>query len=298
MTKAVSQIELGEVEAEEVEAEPLPEQSKTLTYVPEQGMDVERLMALAIEKEGAVDILERLMTLRDREVAHQAERAFAAAFAEFKNHCPVIPRNKKGGEFVSTNGTTQAWWYSPLETIQPIVDPILVRLGFHYRWTHNVTEKWLLTRCILKHSTGHSEESSIALPITGPPKASATQGAASTRTFGKRVTLSDVLGLATADDLDGAGADDTPIDEEQRAVLDELIGETGTDVKRFCKWLDVASLSELPASEFGRAEAALRAKLKKPTAGANGGPTCAAGCGRPVGRKGVTCAECNYGDKT
>jgi hypothetical protein len=131
---------------------------------------INQLMALAIEKEGAIEVIERLAALRESEMAREAEHEFMQAFAEFKGRCPAIPRNKKGKEFAGKGGVKSYIMYAPLDTAQMIVDPILFGLGFSYWWTSEATAEVVVTTCHLRHVGGHERTSSMALPITTIPQ--------------------------------------------------------------------------------------------------------------------------------
>jgi hypothetical protein len=54
-----------------------------------------------------------------------------------------------------------------------------------------------------------------------------------------------------------------PINDEQLALLNELIGETGADVEQFCKFFKVEAITELPASKYKNAKAMLESKRAK-----------------------------------
>jgi len=53
------------------------------------------------------------------------------------------------------------------------------------------------------------------------------------------------------------------ISEMQTAQLQELIVQVGADIGKFCKYLGVASVDEIPASKFEHAKAALQAKAAR-----------------------------------
>jgi hypothetical protein len=190
---------------------------------------INQLMALAIEKEGAIEVIERLAALRESEMAREAEHEFMQAFAEFKGRCPAIPRNKKGKEFAGKGGVKSYIMYAPLDTAQMIVDPILFGLGFSYWWTSEATAEAVVTTCHLRHVGGHERTSSMALPITTIPQSTKAQEHGGTRTMNKRLTLEDVLGLQLTDDVDGAdGNGRETLSVEQVAEIQSLILRAGS----------------------------------------------------------------------
>lgn len=225
-------------------------------------LDIEGLLHMAIEKDGAIEVIERLRDMRNDELAREAEREFQAAFGEFKRRCPPIPRDKKGAGFkAKDSGVRQYVWYAPLDTMQRIVDPILFDLGFHYRWDSKATENAVVTTCTLKHAGGHEVQSSMTLPVSGPPQSSKTQAHSGTRTFAKRITLEDVLGLATVDDLDGADGDaGDAIDESQLAEIRSLILRKQTNEAKLLEFAGVDAWENLPVERFDMVVKLLKSK--------------------------------------
>ena len=180
------------------------------------GVDVNRLMMAALEKgEGAVAALEKLVELEERVAKREAERMFGEAFAAFRMALPPIPKDAPGAV-----RSGRQIMFASLETIQRICDPLLAKHGFVYRFTTDPSKDgaWLIIECVLHHEAGHSERSSMPVPMTAIPQASKAQEATGTRTYGKRIALSDVLGIATTDDLDGAGSGE----KVDAATVDDL----------------------------------------------------------------------------
>lgn len=239
------------------------EQVEGREVAPHTGMNVERLIALALEKDGAVDVIERLVELRNKEEERDAARAFHAAFAEFKARCPAIPRRKRGAGFANDAGTRSYVYYADIETIQAIVDPILLEVGLSYTWSSVATDKLVTTHCTLRHVLGHEQTSSMTLPISGPPKSSVTQASSGTRSFAKRITLSDVLGISTVDDKDGADGgqggeeEEQPVDRDQlanlQAVWDEVAGKMRQGGRLFFNHFGVDALAKIPAARYREA---------------------------------------------
>lgn len=231
--------------------------------VPDEPVGVERLMALAIEKDGAIDIIERLASLREAEMDRDAERQFMEAFAAFRERCPAIPRNKRGAKFVDKAGTASYVMYAPLDTIQSVVDPILHSVGLSYWWSSTASETSVVTTCHLRHVGGHERTSAMALPVSGPPKSSKTQAHAGTRTFNKRITLSDVLGIQTTDDLDGEDtAGGGALTTEQVATLQEWVDSVDVDLPKFLAYYGAPDLEHIPAARYNHALSALKRRAK------------------------------------
>lgn len=231
------------------------------------GMDVEALMHVAVEKgsEG-VEILERLMDLRDREADREARLGFQEAFAEFHRRCPPIPRDTKGKQLANHEGTGKnTLMFAGLETIQRIVDPILHELGFSYAFTvPQATERSLQVRCDLFH-TDHIRTSVMVVPIPNIPKASGAQNFTGARTTGKRLTLSDVLGIATEDaDASGPTAEVLTVDDDELKALQDLVTRKDVQIGRVLEFAGVPSLSDVPAASYGMLKRFLETRKDRP----------------------------------
>lgn len=227
------------------------ETKDTAVTRPADAMDFQSLMAMAVEKEGAIDVIERLREMRNDELAREAERQFQEAFAEFKRRCPPIPRNKKGKEFAGKGGVKSHIMFAPLDTAQQIVDPHLFELGFSYWWTSEATAESVTTTCHLRHVAGHERTSSMALPITSIPQATKSQEHGGTRTMNKRLTLEDVLGLQLADDVDGQDGDGSEsLTVEQVAEIQALILRAGSNASTVCRVGKAETLDEIKQDKY------------------------------------------------
>lgn len=93
----------------------------------------------------------------------------------------------------------------------------------------------------------------------------AIQAVGSTVTYLQRYTLLAATGLAAAgqDDDGDEGDRGELIDANQKDQLIALIRETETDTARFCKYLGVESVDDLPAARFDDALQALMRKRSK-----------------------------------
>ena len=200
------------------------------------------------------DRIERFLTLKQKMDADTARRAFDAAVSEAKGAIPAIVKNRSGHNNKR---------YADFAAIASVVDPIITQFGLSYRFRTEQTDRISVT-CILSHKDGHSEQTTLA----GPPDASgsknAIQAIGSTLTYLQRYTLVQALGIAVAEDDDGAAAGTgETITDEQMQTLRALIDDVDADLVKFCQYLKVEALADLPASQFKRAVAALEAKRAK-----------------------------------
>lgn len=221
------------------------------------------LLDRAFANNAAPETLERLMALHERWEKSQARKAFDEAMAAAKSEIPTIIKNREV-DFTSSKGRTN-YRHEDLAEIARTVDPILSKHGLSYRYraTSNINEPVTVT-CILAHRDGHSEETTLSAGRDDSGNKNSIQGVGSTITYLQRYTLKAALGLAASNDDDGK-ATETPeyISREQLSRLVALADEVGADKERFCKYLRVGSLAEIPAKQFEHAVKLLEAKRGK-----------------------------------
>ena len=114
----------------------------------------------------------------------------------------------------------------------------------------------------LMHVSGQWLEGQFTLPVVKRDP----QAASSSLTYARRVSLSAIAGIPTADDdAESAmlrGDDKKVISEEQSAIIKQLIAETESDVAKFCKAFKCQTVDALLDVYFDRAIAALESKKK------------------------------------
>jgi len=112
----------------------------------------------------------------------------------------------------------------------------------------------------LMHVSGQWLEGQFTLPVVKRDP----QAASSSLTYARRVSLSAIAGIPTADDdAESAmlrGDDKKVVSDDQIITIKKLIDESGADVDKFCKWLKVRSVDQILAVHYDRAVAALEAK--------------------------------------
>jgi len=112
----------------------------------------------------------------------------------------------------------------------------------------------------LMHVSGQWLEGQFTLPVVKRDP----QAASSSLTYARRVSLSSIAGIPTADDdAEYAmlrGDDKKIISDDQIIAIKKLLDETGADSEKFCKWLKVRSVDQILEIHYDRAVAALEAK--------------------------------------
>jgi hypothetical protein len=162
------------------------------------------LIKYAIDK-GNVDIgtMERLFKMRNEIQAENAKRIFDEQMKEFQSECPVITKEKN----VPDRTGKTAYKFAPIEVIEVQIRPLLRKHGFSHTFDTDTASVpgWVIAMCIVKHEAGHSEVSTVKLPLgTKTGIMSDTQVYAAAYTFANRRALCNAYGLVLAgEDMDG-----------------------------------------------------------------------------------------------
>lgn len=217
----------------------------------------------ALMSNASPDTLEKLLALQERWEANQGRKAFDEAMANAKAEIPIIRKNRTV-DFTSQKGRTH-YKHEDLAEVAATVNPILGKYGLSYRYRVNSEGSSISVTCIVSHRLGYSEETTLAARPDDSGNKNAIQQVGSTLTYLQRMTLKAALGLAAAEDDDGAKSEDAsaPITPEQRNKVLALIDETGSDTEVFCTYLGIPSVADMQTSVLPRALASLERKKKE-----------------------------------
>lgn len=213
------------------------------------------MISRAITQGASIDIIERLMGLHERWEATQARRAFDEAIASAKAEITPVVRNQTAHNSKK---------YADFAAIARMVDPIITKFGLSYRFRTTQTDRINVT-CVIAHKAGHSEETTLSGPPDKTGSKNDIQAIGSTLTYLQRYSLTQALGLASADDDDGHTASKTNglVDDEQADEISDLVIATGADITKFLAYIKAKSISDIPARDYQRAIDMLKLKQQK-----------------------------------
>lgn len=213
----------------------------------------------------------QLLELSRQVRADDAKAAYTASLVALKPLLPIIDRkgriviHAKGMEKTDAN-ITQSTTYALWEDIDAAITPILHDHGFVLTFRCGAGAEGRITVTgVLSHEQGHSEETTMTLPLDTSGSKNNVQAVGSSTSYGKRYTASLLLNLRTkGEDDDGQkGGDPGPISEEQAERILELLTKDKADVPGFCKYVGVKSILELPASQYTRALEVINTRSQK-----------------------------------
>lgn len=221
------------------------------------------LIRVALEKNVSVEGIRELVQLHELMEKRDARKQFAAALRAFQQECPPVTYNREVS-YAAGKGSTVNYAYAELPHIVRTIAPLLAKHGLSFRWDTTADATLLTCVCTVTHDAGHSETSSFTLPIANASSMSPQQKVGAAATYAQRRTLSSALGITTDDDdNDAAEVDPTPITDDQATYLRDLLSESQADEKRFLKWMGVADLAQIKASDYKRAANALVSKAEE-----------------------------------
>lgn len=211
---------------------------------------------VAMDPNASIEKLERMLDMRDRLQAETAKAAFASAFAAASAEFPSIPLNGRGDKNKA---------YALLKDIIGGTRPILSRYGLALSFGVESHPDRVIVTAELMHVAGYSKTTSIELPKDTSGSKNAVQAVGSSQTYGQRYTAQAILGLSLGDDTEDDGkaaAGNASITADEYFTLRNLIDEAEADEAKFCEYLKVKNLEELPSRMFSNAVSALRNKIK------------------------------------
>lgn len=246
---------------------------------PVQEGDAIIMMIERAARDPNVDIekMERLFLMRERMQAQQAKNAYLNALSDLQAEMPTIAKlgtinkNEKDERGNKTGAQTAMTKYAKWEDVVDAITPVLFAHGFSlsFRIAQPTADRLAVT-AVLGHRAGHSEETTIALPIDSSGAKNNVQGWGSSTSYGKRYAAFALLNIsARGEDDDGKAAGDAEtIGQKQEEELQALIVGTNSQLDRFyAHWskqfrVDITRLSEIPASRFEEVKTALEQKQK------------------------------------
>jgi hypothetical protein len=165
----------------------------------DEGPDM--LIRLAVERGVNPDELEKLIALRNREIARQAKERYEVEFARLQSSFDEVKRTKQ-----AKDGDRVLYSYAPLEDIVAVVGPTIADHGFSYKFEEERLETVDERRiwCIVR-GYGHEERTYVDIPIPPATKFTnsvQTRGVASS--YGKRYAFLAAFGITINDEDDDA----------------------------------------------------------------------------------------------
>lgn len=218
-----------------------------------------------------LDKMERLFAMKERMDAQRAKTSYLNALALMQPALPVVNKageiDRKAKDDAGVTKAAKPTKYAKWEDVVEAVNPILTEHGFSlsFRIAQPSPDRIVVT-AVLGHRDGHSEETSMSLPIDNSGAKNNVQGWGSSVSYGKRYTAFALLNIvARGEDDDGNAAGRVKeLDRDAAlAALRALVQKVGADEGKICNHFSVESFDDLTARQISEASAGLSARLRK-----------------------------------
>lgn len=177
------------------------------------------LLQLAVDKDGSIDVIERLAKLQMDFMDREDKIAFRGAMTQFKLDLPRIVRSRS---IVDKQGDEK---YKAV-ALEDVADPVmkaLVKLGVTYRWkTADLPDGRTRVTCILgMQGTAYEEEgSTLAAPPDTAGGKDPLKAVGSTTSYLEKYTLMASVGMHVY-------GSDPEAEDELRSVVDSWLERLG-----------------------------------------------------------------------
>jgi hypothetical protein len=225
---------------------------QSVPKLPETTSLLDVIVRAARDPEVQIDKMQALLNMHERIMAQQAEQAYTQAMNRVQAN---VPRVEKKRRILAKGGGTRSK-YAALEDIDEVLRPLTIKEGFALSYsTEDVPPK--STRIILtvKHQQGHQEHFMLVLPIEKTEFRSASQDAAATVSFGKRLLRCMAFDVVTVDeDRDGADPPPDCITAEQVATIADLLRQCNIpqDNPSFLSWVGTDKIEHIQNTAYLR----------------------------------------------
>ena len=184
-----------------------------------------------------IDKMERLFRMKLDMEERNAKAAYLRALAEMQPQLPVITKhgiiakNVKDERGQNTGKQEAMTKYARWEDVVEGITPVLAAHGFSLSFrVAQPTPDRVAVSGVLGHREGHTEETTLALPIDSSGAKNNVQGWGSSVSYGKRYTAFALLNISARgedDDGGGTGRDDAGGDDHDGLAKGPRDPETG-----------------------------------------------------------------------
>ena len=211
-----------------------------------------------------LDKLEKFMLLQEKYEANQARKAYTQAMSDFKKNPPEIEKDRHVS-FKTSSGQTE-YNHASLGNVTAKINTALGEHGLSAAWTTDQSEKGVSVTCKITHVLGHFETTTLTAACDSSGGKNAIQALGSTISYLQRYTLLSLTGLASREMDNDAQGEVAYIDEKQLSTILDFINSKNIDQAKFLKYMECETLETIPATDFNKAVASLKAAKGKAAA--------------------------------
>ena len=168
-----------------------------------------------------LDRMERLLVMHERLNARKAAQQYVEAMARFKAKAPTIMKDKLVSFPHKNDEGDTSYRHATLGAVCEAIIVGLGEVGISHRWDLKQENARITVTCVLTHTGGHSERTTLDGAPDASGKKNTIQQVASTVTYLERYTLLAATGMATKDQDDDARAAGLPPREDAPEGYDD-----------------------------------------------------------------------------
>jgi hypothetical protein len=159
------------------------------------------LLALALSKDAAIDVIERLAALQEKAQAKAAEQSFFRDLHAAQQEVPKIEPNKE----VKTNAGKLMYKYASYEQLDKALRPIYLKYGMGISFSGaEAPAGKVRVLCCVSHRDGHAERYQLDLAISqGAAQLTNTDAELAAQSKAKRRILRNIFNIV--DDMEDEG---------------------------------------------------------------------------------------------
>ena len=192
------------------------------SLVKTDGVNVESLINNGIKSKADIAVMEKLFAMRNQLKAEKDKEAFYRALAKFQSETPAVPKSKAVKYDTKTGGKVD-YHYAPIEIIVDTVKGALEKNGFSYTLKTEQTDTKITVTCEAHHESGHTESTSLTVPMSTGEKMNAIQQIGTAITYAKRYTFCNAFGIMTEDeDTDCVEAEIVKEEKPKETTIEKL----------------------------------------------------------------------------
>jgi hypothetical protein len=208
-----------------------------------------------------MDKMERLLQMKERMDAREAETAFNQAMADAQSDMGRIAANRENTQTRSK--------YATYDKLDKVLRPIYGKHGFALSFDEGeAPADHVLVLCHVSHRVGHTRTYKKLMPADGKGAKGGdvmtkTHAAGAAMSYAMRYLLKGIFNVAIGEE-DRDGNEVAPkVSRDQAANIEALLTEVGGDKKRFLTYLKVDSIADIPAANYTAVIREIEAKRRQ-----------------------------------
>lgn len=208
-----------------------------------------------------IEKMERLLQMKERMDAREAETAFNQAMADAQSDMGRIAANRENTQTRSK--------YATYDKLDKVLRPIYGKHGFALSFDEGeAPADHVLVLCHVSHRNGHTRTYKKLMPADGKGAKGGdvmtkTHAAGAAMSYAMRYLLKGIFNVAIGEEDRDGNSTVARVSQEQAANIEALLTEVGGDKKRFLAYLKVDSIADIPAANYSAVIREIEAKRQR-----------------------------------